>query len=399
MSTTATTKTQSPFLKLPESIWVESMKYLGFYHVSASVRLVSTRFATISRTWLNSPTGTNSLWLIGIAHQLGLDNKKILDDKGQQMIEKAAELGCKVADAYCDLEGWNGRIPKHGKAVQTLKTLYKQTKSAWCSFLIGYCLYHGYGAEDDKDATRSNHAAAVPYYQHAAALQLCVAQNHLALMILHEEGGIIFSHSICFDLLWSASQQGNCRARYGWAMGDDLSIPDAFSDDLENEVNYRTWCNEDERKKMMQSAAKQGHEEALYECALQSIKEFELIVDDGCGKKRRDVRSKVVLVFHEASKRGHALSQCWLGRIFGDKYFKCQDFDNRKRGSNYYRLSAQNGLPEGMFKIGHDYLYGSGCVERDPKIALAWYTKATELGHVQAGIDAQTLIEAGVTLD
>jgi len=53
------------------------------------------------------------------------------------------------------------------------------------------------------------------------------------------------------------------------------------------------------------------------------------------------------------------------------------------RATHHYRKAAEQGLPDGQFKLGHAYWHGEG-VEEDLQQAIYWLRKAAEQGHALA---------------
>ena len=384
--------------------------HLGVRASFCTICLVSRRFYDITQTFLHSPLGSDLIWRLGIALQLGLDGVAVSEIQGQLLIEVAATYGSQVADAYCDLEGWQQkrkrqlREPDHGRAMKTLRRDAEQTRNKWSVFLVGYCLYHGYG-EKDTDDEKPNHFAAIEWYQRAVKNHaLCVAQNHYALMLLDVVEGTaeralsekvllaaasgetaenLFEYAT--RLLHEAAMQGNCRARYGWAMRNE-DIPDSlmFFEFTEEEEHYyqeqeqgqdqelsrhqRCWSSDTLCVQQMHDSAMQGHDEALYELGLYSH------------------------YMQLADNKGHAVAACHVALAMEKVGKKHAAFD-------CYQKSAKMNVVRAMYCLGGYYIYGMGPVVADPAIALAWYTKAARLGHVQAATDAQVLVDAGVTLN
>jgi len=445
--------------------------HLGVRASFCTICLVSRRFYDITQTFLHSPLGSDLIWRLGIALQLGLDGVAVSEIQGQLLIEVAATYGSQVADAYCDLEGWQQkrkrqlREPDHGRAMKTLRRDAEQTRNKWSVFLVGYCLYHGYG-EKDTDDEKPNHFAAIEWYQRAVKNHaLCVAQNHYALMLLDVVEGTaeravseevllaaasgetaenLFEYAT--RLLHEAAMQGNCRARYGWAMRNE-DIPDSlmFFEFTEEEEHYyqeqeqgqdqelsrhqRSWWSDTLCVQQMHDSAMQGHDEALYELGLYSLYKYRQYQKSADWSRYREQGQDQELSRHQrcwssdtlcvqqmhdsamqghdealyelglyshymqlADNKGHAVAACHVALAMEKVGKKHAAFD-------CYQKSAKMNVVRAMYCLGGYYIYGMGPVVADPAIALAWYTKAARLGHVQAATDAQVLVDAGVTLN
>ena len=433
--------------RIPTELLIECCSFLGIDSVQQHLQLVSLSFYNTTQTWLHSPDGTAALFKEGIGYQLGLDHKTIADDKGQAMIEAAAGFKCLVAEAYCDLEGWGGRAVNHGQAFRTLlqgttaKTHHNCTTSVqWSEFLVGYCLFHGYGDETtpNSGSSMANPSEAVHWYKKAAKRGLCVAQNHLALMMLHNEGGLTMDDedvvvddnnddnvyldsakdtnqewvfSKAYRLLWHSAKQGNCRARYGWSLGFvDLHKRTEFSDGLEDFVNQRDWWLKSKgcvggdsddltgdgdhkltvvRGDMMRRACQQGHDEAQFEMGLY------VMCSAATG---HDGIAFMWDCMTKASVQGHGVAQCHLARMYEKKGDKSSARIWYEKSAQHHEQEGGNGVPEAQFSLAGYHLYGYGGLRSDPHIALAWYTRAAAQGHAMAQQDAETLVEMGVEL-
>ena len=335
---------------LPTSLLVEIMTFFDLKFVASTCSVVSSSWRVATEVWFASSEGAYSIFKVGIALELGLDHRKISEEAGERLIVCAAERGCCVADAYCDLEGWGEeKLPHHKRAVDNLlsdiKRADEETKrprvpTAGSAFLIGYCLYHGYGGKDGKGKL-PNHSAAVPWYRRACDENLCVAQNHLALMYLHDEGGLKCGtkerarctgeddpemREMVEEMMLEAARSGNCRAKYGYA-----TLKRTASEEM---------------KWMLIESAEQGHEEAQYDVG-----------------------------------------------IF---YSNCAD--KHEQSVLFFQLAAAQGCKNSEFELGNIFLHGKCGRAADLEIALAWFIRAAWQGHRGAQTSVDALAEVGVTL-
>lgn len=353
---------------LPTSLLVEIMTFFDLKFVASTCSVVSSSWRVATEVWFASSEGAYSIFKVGIALELGLDHRKISEEAGERLIVRAAERGCCVADAYCDLEGWGEekprlnhmeqreRVPHHKRAVDNLlsdiKRADEETKrprvpTAWSAFLIGYCLYHGYGGKDGKGKL-PNHSAAVSWYRRACDENLCVAQNHLALMYLHDEGELKCGtkerarctgeddpemREMVEEMMLEAARSGNCRAKYGYATMKRTAV-------------NRGWKCE-EMKRMLIESAEQGHEEAQYD----------------------------------------------VGIFYSD----CED--KYEQSVLLFQLAAGQGCKNSEFELGNIFLHGKCGRATDLEIALAWFIRAAGQGHRGAQTSVDALAEGGVTLE
>jgi TPR repeat protein len=419
--------THSSIQTLPDDCVFLCLNHLG---PPKAFCFVSKAFLVRIFAWLHSRDGSKTLWIEGIALVLGIDNKTINEVQGQQLIVAAATFGFPTAIAYNFLEGWDPDTGiDHGKAFRILMKDALEHQYAWSEFLVGYCLYHGYGDDNapNSGSRQPNHVAAVEWYRRAVKQNLCVAQNHLALMIMNDEGGLEtpdwnWENSIVCQLLWNSAIQGNCRGMFGWAMsyvdhgkgitGDDLQYFAALDTLDENENNLREWWCSSEKREMMVQSYEQGQDEATYEIALylryrhtyapnnestKIVQHFRYLLDTSdMHINERKIDSFKLM--KRASMDGHPVAQCTLAKLYelqGNWLMAREWFEKSARNR---RSINGKGIPEAMHSLGTYYLHGKGELKPDLQIALAWFRLASRYNHEMALFDAQTLENAGVVI-
>lgn len=88
-----------------------------------------------------------------------------------------------------------------------------------------------------------------------------------------------------------------------------------------------------------------------------------------------DVRNAISLL-RKTADAGHGPSQALLGEILDLA-------EHNEEAVKYYRLAADQGMPEGFYGLGVMHAAGEG-VPRDLAAARQWMTRAAEAGHKQA---------------
>jgi TPR repeat protein len=93
-----------------------------------------------------------------------------------------------------------------------------------------------------------------------------------------------------------------------------------------------------------------------------------------CGEKLRPDVPRII----EEAKRGNGLAAYRLGQLYSSGQWGVER--DQKKGAEWYRLAAENGLRQAQVKLGFMYEFGRDGVERDLKEALRWFEAATENG-------------------
>ena len=375
-------KAPRPTLRdLPRGPTLEVIGWLGVREAARTVAELAQGWRACFQVWLAAPGGRMALWLAGVARTLGLDGQDLSEPAGRRLVEEAAARGCACAEAFCNLEGWGGRVVDFRRALNTLRREAVATTSTcdgidknplhrWAVFLLGYCLYHGYGTPGGV----ADHHAAVPYYRRAAEAGLCVAQNHLALMLQHGEGGLSPDPAQCKTLLARAAAQGNCRARYGLGMA--FRHEDGCEDDGPMRMTAAA-------VRLFEESAMQGHDEAQYELALR------------CAALGQN--AEAVLWMRRAARQGTSdgRAEYALGHFHASGLGPLSPPD-KCAALKWYTASAQRGNPDAQFSLGSYHLYGYAGLRASPAQALAFFQMAARAGHAQAASDAAVLVELGI---
>ena len=94
----------------------------------------------------------------GMSHFIGLNFKKINEEKGQQMIEKSASKKFPMAQAQCLLMGWGGKKENEKNAKTAYKDflqIEKSTSYHWAQCMLAECYLRGDGIAQMKEAAVS----------------------------------------------------------------------------------------------------------------------------------------------------------------------------------------------------------------------------------------------------
>ena len=83
----------SILVSLPSDIWAEIVGWLDLFELARTIRSVNSRFLKWVDLFLCSTDGSSALFCVGIAYQLGVQNKPIIDDLGRRIIVESAKRG------------------------------------------------------------------------------------------------------------------------------------------------------------------------------------------------------------------------------------------------------------------------------------------------------------------
>ena len=385
----------SILLGLPSEIWADILGWLDLFALAKSVQAVDYRFSEWVDLFLRSRDGASAYFCVGIAYQLGVQNKPIRDKLGRKLIEVSAERGNPCGQAYCNLEGWRDGgqgVPDWKLAYGILKAAAASTShgkkiQAWAAFLVGYCLYHGYGVSVDQ-------AEAAFWYQSSSAAGLCAAQNHLAIMYLEGEGDLERNKVMARELLLLASRQGNCRARYTLALHDySMATNSVLGSIINTEIHEEISSERGETiVSLLLQSAHQGHDEAEYRLAL-----LYAIGSEKSGLPLQNDEIKAVKWMTKAAEQASSstgLAECELAKYHEKGLGLLQP--SKTKALEWYVAAARKENPEGLFNLGSYFLYGFGGLEANPAQAAACFQRAAAQGYELAAAYLDVLMELGI---
>ncbi|WP_373482466.1 tetratricopeptide repeat protein [Acetobacterium sp.] len=302
--------------------------------------------------------------------------------------EALVELGNLYFDGAGDL------VPDQEKAFRYYRqAAEKDVSSGW--ELVGYCLYEGKGAPQNRqealscyekaakhglynsyymmgmiygyDETLCNFEKAVSYFEKSAILGQTDALIRLGTMHLHGVGAIPPDQQKAFQYFSQAALADNSG---GWEWAAYCHY-----------WGYGTPQNRQKALQFYHQAAKKDSCHSQY--MLGYIYGYDVTPPDF---------KKAARWFKEAARQGHSDAQLKLGFYYHHGRGVKQNY---KTAFKLFTQAAAQGHATAMHNIGDAYENGYG-VEKDEKQAFSWYRKSAELGDKCGMFSAGRLLFGGI---
>lgn len=147
------------------------------------------------------------------------------------------------------------------------------------------------------------------------------------------------------DSLVSQANQGNAESALKLGMAYDYGVKGMVEQNKEEALKFYTLAYKNGSKKATSLLGVYYYKNGNSKEALKYLKE-------GVDKKEY-------------------LSFAYMGKIF-------EDSDLKPQAAYYYRIAAENGIPEAQYDYGRFYENGEGGISKDLVIANAWYQMASK---------------------
>lgn len=183
-------------------------------------------------------------------------------------------------------------------------------------------------------------------------------------------------------LLEAAADQGHPRAAL------QLSFQELNEVSFESGLQEYQLGNYDEAYARFKSGADHGHAPSM--SLLASMYLQRLGIDESMGSDA--TTGAAMFWLGKASERGHALSQYALGRLY------LQTYEDTNQAFRFYRMAAEQGLPEAQEALAWMYVDGNG-VPQDYQRAFALARSAANQGYGQAQMMLGGMYTDGVGVD
>lgn len=325
------------------------------------------------------------------------EETEIDPDLAVKCLELAAAVGdeealVELGNLYFD--GVGEILPDQEKAFRYFtQAAEKDVPSGW--ELVGYCLYEGKGALQNRcealgwyekaamhglynsyymmgmiygyDETLFNVEKAVSCFEKAAKLGQTDALVRLGTMHLHGVGAIPPDRQRAFQYFSQAAQADNS---LGWEWAAYCHY-----------WGYGTQQNRQKAQQFYHKAAQKSSGHSQYMLGY-------IYGDDVTPPDYK----KAARWFKEAARQGHSDAQLKLGFYY---HHGCGVKQNYQAAFKLFTQAAIQGHATAMHNIGDAYENGYG-VEKDEKQAFAWYRKSAELGDKWGMFGAGRLLFCGI---